>query len=122
MSGMAGDLPVPPFARVSKADDVPAALKDLDIGVHRPVLVLIGGAAGMTPDHMAAMAGVMERIISALDGWGAAIVDGGTDSGVMRVVGQARAAAGAAFPLVGVAAEGTVMLPGVAPASHQIWQ
>jgi SLOG in TRPM, prokaryote len=61
------------------------------------------------------MAEVMERIIPALDRWGAAVVDGGTDSGVMRVMGQIRDAAGASFPLVGVAAEGTVSIPGTLP-------
>jgi hypothetical protein len=39
-------------------------------------------------------------------------VDGGTFSGVMRLFGEARAEAGATFPLVGVAAVGTVRLPG----------
>lgn len=120
MSGTAGDPAVPPFARVSQADDLPVALKALDLGAHRPVLVLVGGAGGMTPDHQAAMAGAMERIIPALDKWGAAIVDGGTDSGVMRIIGQVRDAAGAGLPLVGVAAEGTVILPGVPPASHAV--
>lgn len=112
MSGVAGGIAVPPFARVGKPADLPAALRALNIGVGRPVLVLVGGAGGMTRDHLAAMAQVMDRIIPALEGWGAAIVDGGTDSGVMRVVGRAHDAARARFPLVGVAAEGTVILPG----------
>jgi len=38
-------------------------------------------------------------------------VDGGTDSGVMWLLGQARAEAGATFPLIGVAATDTVTLP-----------
>ena len=76
------------------------------------MLVSVGGAGGMTPDQLAVMAKALERIVPALDGWGAAIVDGGTDSGVMQVMGQLRAAAGARFPLVGVAAEGTVIVPG----------
>jgi SLOG in TRPM, prokaryote len=59
----------------------------------------------------------VQPIIPALDSWGVTIVDGGTDAGVMRVMGQARDAAGASFPLVGVAAEGTVMVPGTRPAS-----
>src|SRR5260370_24011601 len=84
--------------------------------VRRPVLVLVGGAGGMTADHLAGMAEAMERIIPSLDGWGAAIVDGGTDFGVMRVMGRARHAAGAGFPLIGVAAEGTVIVPGKPPA------
>lgn len=116
MSRTAAYPPVPPYGRVAQPADLPAALKALHIAVHRPVLVLAGGADGMTPAHMAAMARAMGPIIRALDDWDAAIVDGGTDSGVMRVAGQVHDAAGAAFPLVGVAAEGTVILPGRPPA------
>ncbi|HUY52613.1 MAG TPA: hypothetical protein VMV92_44075 [Streptosporangiaceae bacterium] len=116
MSGTAGDLAVPPYARVGQPADLSAALGALSIGLHRPVLVSAGGAGGMTPDHLAVMARVMERIVPALDRWGAAVIDGGTDSGVMKIMGQAREAAGARFPLVGVAAEGTVVLPGTATA------
>jgi hypothetical protein len=117
VSGTVGDPAIPPFARVSQPADLPAALEALDIAVHRPVVVLVGGAGGMTPDQLAAMAEGVRPIIPALDSWGVTIVDGGTDAGVMRVMGQARDAAGASFPLVGVAAEGTVMVPGTRPAS-----
>lgn len=118
MSEAAGELRVPDHARVDQPADLPAALRALDIGVHRPVLVSVGGASGMTPEHLTATAEILqERIIPALDLWRAAVVDGGTDSGIMRVMGRSRAAAGAHFPLVGVAAEGTVLLPGRAPAA-----
>lgn len=108
----AGELAVPPVAQVRQPADIPAVLRTLGVDVRRPVLVSAGGAGGMTPDDLAVMAEVLQRIIPALDGWGAAIVDGGTDSGVMRVMGRIRAALGARMPLVGVAAEGTVLLPG----------
>lgn len=39
------------------------------------------------------------------------MVDGGTDAGVMRLMGEARVGADSGFPLVGVAAAGTVALP-----------
>jgi hypothetical protein len=42
---------------------------------------------------------------------GAAIVDGGTNSGVMAINGQIRAKKGYQYPLIGVAAEGTVQWP-----------
>lgn len=116
MSGTAGDLAVPPYARVGQPADLPAALGALNIGLHHPVLVSVGGAGGMTPDHLAVMAKVIERIVPALDRWGVVVVDGGTDSGVMKIMGRARDAARARFPLVGVAAEGTVVLPGKVPA------
>jgi hypothetical protein len=102
----------PPSARVGQPADIPVVLRTLGVDVRRPVLVSVGGAGDMTPDHLAVMAEALERIVPALDGWGVAIVDGGTDSGVMKVIGQLREATGARFPLVGVAAEGTVILPG----------
>ncbi|HEY2269606.1 MAG TPA: hypothetical protein VGI96_43785 [Streptosporangiaceae bacterium] len=116
MSADSGETATPPLARVAGPGDVPAALKSLGITAGRPVMVLVGGAGGMSPEQMAALAGVIGQIIPALGDWGAAVVDGGTDAGVMRVIGQARDTAGAAFPLVGVAAEGTVIVPGQRPA------
>jgi hypothetical protein len=111
VTGGAGQRAVPPSARVGQPADIPVVLRTLGVDVRRPVLVSVGGAGGMTPDDLAVMAKALQRILPALDGWGAAIVDGGTDSGVMKVMGQLREAAGARFPLVGVAAEGTVILP-----------
>jgi SLOG in TRPM, prokaryote len=102
----------PSLARVREPGELPAALLALNLGAHRPVLVSVGGAGGMTPDHLAVAAQALERVIPALEKWQAAVVDGGTDSGIMKVTGQLREAAGGHFPLVGVAAEGTVILPG----------
>ena len=47
----------------------------------------------------------------------AVVIDGGTDSGVMQLIGLARSALGGRFPLIGVAAEGTVVVPGAGPTS-----
>ena len=47
---------------------------------------------------------------------GAAVVDGGTHSGVMRVMGEAVAAGHSLVPLVGVTAAGTARVPGRVPA------
>ncbi len=112
MSGMT----VPPVARVAAPGDVPATLEALGVATGRPVLVVVGGAGGMSPEHMTALAGAVGQVIQALGDWGAAVVDGGTDSGVMRVIGHAHDTAGASFPLVGVAAMGTAILPGTRPA------
>jgi hypothetical protein len=113
VSDAAGELPAPRTARVTGAAALPAILSDVSIGTRRPVLVVVGGASGVSPEHLQIAAGILrEYIIPALDRRGGAVVDGGTDSGIMRVMGLARSAAGASFPLVGVAAEGTVSLPG----------
>jgi hypothetical protein len=43
------------------------------------------------------------------------VVDGGTDAGVMKLMGQARYLTQSHFPLIGVAAKGTVCLPDAEP-------
>jgi hypothetical protein len=108
----AGDLPVPPSERVGQPADVRSALRALSIRTSRPVIVVVGGAGGMTSDHMARLAGIMERLLHITERRDGVIVDGGTDAGVMRAVGQARKSAGVSVPVIGVAAEGTVLLPG----------
>lgn len=77
-----------------------------------PVLVLVGGAAGLPQIEEAALIDLFrEHVIPAVADAGATVVDGGTDAGIMRAMGLARALSDAEFPLVGVAAEGTVSLP-----------
>jgi hypothetical protein len=103
----------PRHATVEDRAEVPAALRSLGVRCGRPVLVSVGGAGGMAREHLDAMASLLrERVVPALDRWGAAVVDGGTDSGVMRLMGEARDACTATFALVGVAARGTVTVPG----------
>jgi hypothetical protein len=49
---------------------------------------------------------------------GAAVVDGGTDAGVMQLMGQAHHQRNSTFPLVGVAATGTITLPSSSSSRH----
>jgi len=108
------DGPMP--ARLPDRPGIAAVLAAAGIGVGAPVLVLVGGAGGMDEVTAGMLAGLMrDAVVPAVVRHGATVLDGGTDSGVMRLIGQARAAAGAAFPLVGVAAAGTVTLPGSDP-------
>jgi hypothetical protein len=95
--------------------EVAGRLDELGVRRGRPVVVLVGGAAGMGEGDVALVDEMLRvGVFPVLDACGAAVVDGGTDSGVMRVVGRARAAVGGRFPLVGVVAEGTVAEPGSA--------
>lgn len=90
-------------------------LATVGLPVDRPVLVLVGGADGMAADELPALTSVLRDLVPLLDACGAVVVDGGTDVGVMRAVGRARAAAGGRFPLVGVAAEVAVDLDAFEP-------
>ncbi|WP_158848925.1 hypothetical protein [Saccharothrix deserti] len=82
-----------------------AELGGAGLPLGRPVLVLVGGADGMDRAGLESLELVLRDLVPLLDECGAVVVDGGTDTGVMRAVGRARAAAGGRFPLIGVAAE-----------------
>jgi hypothetical protein len=92
---------------------VAAAVAGLGLYGQRPVLVVVGGAAGLDEggkEHLRML--FSHALLPVVVTWQAVVVDGGTDSGVMQLLGRARAEAGASFPLVGVAVEEKVTLPG----------
>lgn len=80
-------------------------LAGIGLPADRPVLVLVGGADRMDPAGVAALERVLCDLVPVLDACGAVVVDGGTDTGVMRAAGRARAAGRGRFPLVGVVVE-----------------
>ncbi|MGY1683283.1 hypothetical protein [Geodermatophilus sp. SYSU D01176] len=113
MSGRAAAGPGIPLERVDAVPELPTALDRLGVSRGRPVLALVGGAAGMDEARHGLVEEVFRcAVIPVVDGRGGAVVDGGTDAGIMRVIGRVRSACRAGFPLVGVAAEGTVAAPG----------
>ncbi len=102
--------------RVGRSEGLPAALRELGLGHSRPVLVLVGGAGGLEGADMARLRPLFVEALAPLaEALGASVVDGGTDAGVMQLMGRARTETGAVFPLVGVAAAGTISLPGFPP-------
>ncbi|MET0423823.1 MAG: hypothetical protein ABW046_08115 [Actinoplanes sp.] len=100
------------IARATSPGDVPRATGSLGLGGPRPVVSVVGGAGNMSDDVIAGLASLVAAFLPVIAENDAATVDGGTDSGVMRLLGQARESAGATFPAVGVAAIGTVTYPG----------
>ena len=88
--------------RVGSRDELVAAAAALGLRTGAPVLVVVGGADTMATDEEARMRAFMEVLVPHLDRAGATVVDGGTATGVMRAVGEARRAASGRFPLVGV--------------------
>jgi hypothetical protein len=100
-------------ARPRVSADVAAAVAGLNLRGQQPVLVVVGGAAGLDNGDKKRMVTLFsDALLPVVVSRQAAVVDGGTDSGVMQLLGQARAQAGTAFPLVGVAAEKKIILPG----------
>jgi hypothetical protein len=78
----------------------------------RPVLVLIGGASLMAGASQEEIGELPSEIWRAVDASQAAIVDGGTDSGIMRLFGRARGESSSTSPLIGVAVESLVTWSG----------
>ncbi|MEQ8757482.1 MAG: hypothetical protein RID09_28695 [Coleofasciculus sp. G1-WW12-02] len=90
------------------------ALHQLGLDQPRPTLALVGGASKISESDKNDLRHLFIEVIAPLaEQLGMAVVDGGTDAGIMQFIGQARTKIRATFPLIGVAAIGTVILPGV---------
>ncbi len=100
---------------INKKDKIGQALKMMGFTKSQPVIVIVGGAGGVREEDWEPIRKAMDSIIQAAHETGAAIIDGGTNSGVMAISGQVRAEKGYRFPLIGIAAEGTVKWPGRKP-------
>src|SRR5512136_1007905 len=97
-------------ARVHDVGDLPQAVCDLGLPTPCPVIALLGGAGGMTPADLNRLRSLLDEALAPIaEELNAVIVDGGTDAGILRLMGQARAARH--FPLVGVVVERLAALP-----------
>ena len=91
---------------VRRQSETGEALKILNLSFPRPVIVVVGGADEANGyDTIRKAAGV---VAAAAEQNKAIVISGGTDSGVMAAIGQARAQGNHHFPLVGVAVENLV--------------
>ena len=83
---------------------------------HGRAIILIGGADATEPARRDELLGFLAVVARHCERTVTAIIDGGTDSGVMRLIGEARAAlggggSGATFPLIGVVPAGVFERP-----------
>ncbi|MDZ8108962.1 MAG: hypothetical protein RM338_25520 [Nostoc sp. DedQUE12a] len=98
--------------RVNQQAELPNALKQIGLSDSRPVLVVVGGASNISEADFLRIQRLFVEILAPIaETLGAYVVDGGTDAGVMRLIGAARTQIGAKFALVGVAPAGKVALP-----------
>jgi hypothetical protein len=104
--------------RVDRPTAVPAALAELGLDPPLPTLVLSGAAARVEGSELARLRPLIEEFSELAERLGAAVVDGGTDQGVMRLVGQARTR-GRSFPLIGVVVASLAVEPGATPTGEQ---
>ena len=93
---------------LDRDDDVPVLVGSM-FRTSRPVLVLVGGASGLTELEVDQLTEYLSAyVLPVIRRMSAVVVDGGTDSGVMRAIGRARRDAAEPFPLVGVIPRGVL--------------
>src|SRR5256886_11016736 len=98
--------------RVRHGEELPTALYELGLRSGQPNLVLIGGASKMDVKELNGIRSLfVECLVPAIATLDATVIDGGTDAGIMQLMGQARAITGETFPLIGVAVAGKVTTP-----------
>ncbi|MDB9529216.1 hypothetical protein PN498_24705 [Oscillatoria sp. CS-180] len=87
-------------------------LKDVGLTEPRMTLVIVGGASGLDSARQAQLESLFHKVLAPLaEEMQLYVVDGGTDAGVMSLMGDARTAIGGTFPLIGVAPRSLVSLP-----------
>jgi hypothetical protein len=92
--------------------DLPDALNQLGLEGSGPVLVVVGGASKLSDADRRRVQALFVKVLAPLaKDMKAFVVDGGTDAGIMRLMGEARTQINAAFPLIGVAPIGLATLP-----------
>jgi len=107
---------------VDQRSDLSAALAALGLDAPRLVVVLVGGAGRMTARDLDRLRPLFEQgLVPVAERLGGGVIDGGTDAGVMQLIGRARTRAEATFPLVGVPAVGTVRFPGKRSGVRRRW-
>ena len=95
-----------------------AILDALEIASPRAVILLFGGAAGLDDARNAHLATLFaDGVIPVAAELGALIIDGGTQSGIMAIMGEAVARSPEKCQLLGIAPKGKIVNPEIADAS-----
>ncbi|MEM9927208.1 MAG: hypothetical protein AAF915_26280 [Cyanobacteria bacterium P01_D01_bin.50] len=101
-----------PAIRVEFPKDLSNGMEKLGFHDPHPILVILGGAGKMSETDLNRLRSLFVNVLAPLvEELGASVVDGGTDFGVMQMIGQARAEISATFSLIGVTPVGKVNIP-----------
>ena len=108
-----------PAAFLNSFAELPAVWELFGIALQRPVIVIIGGAGGMSDEDIEKTQTFFEQhLIPFIREQKAIVIEGGTDSGVMRAMGRAYHNTGTDFPLVSVAVRDIEQLQASLEANH----
>jgi hypothetical protein len=91
---------------------LPLVVEQLNLQNCHPALVLVGGAAGLRHYHFAKLHHIFTKVLAPIaQSLNASVIDGGTDSGIMQLMGRTRHQIQGSFPLIGVAPVGKITFP-----------
>lgn len=94
---------------ITENKEIPEALAQLDIPHPKPVIVLVGGAGGIGWLDKFPMRKAIGIVAGLAEETGAAVVDGGTQAGIMTEIGKQRQQNKFSFPLIGVVFDSLLM-------------
>jgi hypothetical protein len=87
---------------ISEDKEIQEAINELEIPHPKPVIVLVGGAGGIGWWDKFPMSKAIRIVARLAEETGAAVVDGGTQAGIMTEIGRQRKRNKFSFPLIGV--------------------
>ena len=109
--------------KLGASQDYLTTLHSIGLEGSHPVLVVIGGASNMSDESLARLSQLFVEVLAPMaEQLGAWVVDGGTDAGVIQMMGKARNEIGGTFKLIGIAPEGKVKLPQLLPAPDEDYE
>lgn len=99
-------------AIIVKPDDNPHdVIKAFGISTPRPTISITGGAGAMSEADVQRTRDIIEAVAAFAEKHDCTLVDGGTEAGVMQMIGEARKKLNFKFPLIGVAPHNKVSYP-----------
>ncbi len=97
---------------------IPQALTELGISSGQPVIVLIGG---MVYEHFDLTRLALQSVADVAQELGAVVISGGTQMGIMSLMGLIRDQNDFDFPLLGITVEDAVTWPGGPKSQKFLW-
>ena len=98
-----------PAAHITEDKEIQEALKQLQIPHPRPVIVLVGGASGIGWLDTFRVRKAIRVVARLAEEMGAVVVDGGTQAGIMKEMGNQRKRNRFSFSLIGVVFDSLLM-------------
>lgn len=97
--------------RVQQGESPKRALNQLGFTINRPVIFISGGASKMSEHDIDLTQKIITEVAHFAEEHNIIIIDGGTESGVMKMIGDTRDSLNYTFPLVGISPLGVVSYP-----------